>query len=68
MSVGAYWARNLAPDGIRRHDLSQPVTEGFRHPARSGDDFRGHEVAPPAWLHANHHRHDLRFPGRVVWL
>ena len=47
MTVGAYWARNLASGGIRRHDLSQPVTEGFRRPARSGGDSRGCEVAPP---------------------
>ena len=47
MTVGAYWGRKLAPDGIRRHDLSQPVTEEFRRHARSGDDSRGYEVAPP---------------------
>ena len=47
MTVGAYWARNLAPGDTRRHDLSQPVTEEFRRPARSGDDSRGYEVAPP---------------------
>ena len=47
MTVGAYWARNLAPDGTRRHDLSHPVTKEFRHHARSGDDSRGYEVAPP---------------------
>jgi hypothetical protein len=47
MSVGAYWGRNLAPDGARRHDLSQPVTEEFRRHARSGGDSRGYEVAPP---------------------
>ena len=47
MSVGAYWGRNLAPDGIRWPELSQHVTEEFRRPARSGDDSRGYEVAPP---------------------
>jgi hypothetical protein len=35
MSAGAYWGRNLAPGGIRRHDLSQPVTKDFRRHARS---------------------------------
>ena len=48
MIVGAYWGRNLASDGSRWHELSQLVTEGFRHHARSGDDSRGYEVAPPA--------------------
>ena len=28
MSVGAYWARNLAPGDTRWQELSQPVTEG----------------------------------------
>ena len=28
MSAGAYWGRNLAPGGIRWHDLSQPVIAG----------------------------------------
>ena len=46
-SPGAYWARHLASGGIRRHDLSQPVTEEFRRPARSGEDSRGCVVAPP---------------------
>ncbi len=48
MTVGAYWARNLASGGIRWHELSQSVTGGFRHHARSRDDSRGYEVAPPA--------------------
>ena len=48
MTVGAHWARNLASDGIRWHEVSQSVTGGFRHHARSGNDFRGYEVAPPA--------------------
>jgi hypothetical protein len=48
MTVGAYWARNLAPGGIRRHDLSQPVTGEFRHHARSEGNSRRYEVAPPA--------------------
>ena len=47
MSAGAYWGRNLAPDGIQRHDLSQAVTDQFWRPARSGGDSRGYEVAPP---------------------
>ncbi len=45
MTVGAYWARNLASGGIRWHELSQPVTGGFRRHARSGGDCRGCEVA-----------------------
>ena len=48
MTVGAYWGRNLASGGIRRHDLSQPVTKLFRRHARSASDSRGYEVAPPA--------------------
>jgi len=48
MTVGAYWARDLASDGIQWHGLSQPVTGGFRHHARSGDDSRGYGMAPPA--------------------
>ncbi len=48
MTVGAYWARNLAPDGIQWHGLSQPVTRKFRHHGRSRDDSRGYAVAPPA--------------------
>jgi hypothetical protein len=60
MTVGAYWARNLASGSIRWHRLSQPVTGPFRHHARSGDDSRGYEVAPPAGLYANHPRNDLR--------
>ena len=47
MSVGAYWARNLAPGDTRWQELSQRVTGGFRRPARSGDNSRGCEVAPP---------------------
>ena len=47
MTVGAYRARNLATGCIRWHELSQPVTEEFRRPARSGGDSRGYEVAPP---------------------
>ena len=47
MSVGAYWARNLGPGDIRWQELSQRVTEGFRRHARSGDNSRGYEVAPP---------------------
>ena len=48
MTVGAYWARNLASCGIRCHRLSQPVTGAFWHHARSEGDSRGYEVAPPA--------------------
>ena len=47
-SPGAYWARNLASGGIQWHELSKPVTAAFRHHARSGEDSRGCEVAPPA--------------------
>ena len=47
MSAGAYWGRNLASDGARRPELSQPFTGEFWRPARSGDDSRGCEVAPP---------------------
>ncbi len=47
MISGAYWGRNLASGGIRWHKVSQPVTGEFWHHARSGDDSRGYEVAPP---------------------
>jgi hypothetical protein len=46
MSVGAYWARKLAPGDTRWQELSQRVTEGFRRHARSGDNSRGWEWRP----------------------
>ena len=48
MTVGAYWARNLASGGTRWHDVSQPVTGAFQCHARSVGYSRGYEVAPPA--------------------
>jgi hypothetical protein len=60
MMSGAYWGRNLASDGIRWHELSQLVTEEFRHHARSGDDSRGYEVAGQ-----RQNQGDLGF--RVIW-
>ena len=48
MTVGAYWARNVASGGILWHELSQPVTGPFRHHARSAGDSQGYGMAPPA--------------------
>ena len=54
MTVGAYWARNLADGGIRWHELSQPVNREFRRRTRSACDFRGYEEAPPAGFEPAH--------------
>ena len=54
MTVGAYWARNLADGGIRWHELSQPVTQEFQRRARSACDFRGYGEAPPAGFEPAH--------------
>ena len=54
MTVGAYWARNLADGGNRWHEVSQPVTREFRRHARSGRDFRGYGEAPPAGFEPAH--------------
>jgi hypothetical protein len=52
--VGAYWARDLADGGIRRHELSQRVIQGFWRRARSVHDFRGNGEAPPAGFEPAH--------------
>jgi CheY-like chemotaxis protein len=54
VTVGAYWARNLADGGNRWHEVSQPVIREFRRHARSVHDCRGYEGAPPAGFEPAH--------------
>src|ERR1700742_3958649 len=53
-SLGAYWGRDLASDSIRCHDPSQPASGTFRRHARSGDNSRVYEVAPPVGFEPTH--------------